>query len=82
MIVLYADTPLITAETVEQVFAALDAGAAVSVLGFELREPGGYGRLIENASGGLDAIVEAKDASPEQLMVGLCNSGVLAMPSG
>ena len=81
-IVLYADTPLITAETVEQVFAALDAGAAVSVLGFEPKEPGGYGRLIENASGGLDAIVEAKDASPEQLMVGLCNSGVLAMPSG
>ena len=82
VIVLYADTPLITAETVEQVFAALDAGAAVSVLGFEPKEPGGYGRLIENASGGLDAIVEAKDASPEQLMVGLCNSGVLAMPSG
>ena len=81
VIVLYADTPLITAETVEQVFAALDDGAAVSVLGFAPEEPGGYGRLIENAEGGLDAIVEAKDASPEQLKVGLCNSGVLAMPS-
>jgi bifunctional UDP-N-acetylglucosamine pyrophosphorylase/glucosamine-1-phosphate N-acetyltransferase len=81
VIVLYADTPLITAGTVEQVFAALDAGASVSVLGFEPKEPGGYGRLIENAEGGLDAIVEAKDASPEQLRVGLCNSGVLAMPA-
>jgi len=81
VIVLYADTPLIRSETVERVFAALDDGAAVSVLGSEPREPGGYGRLIENADGGLDAIVEAKDASPEQLMVGLCNSGVLAMPA-
>ncbi|WP_421857986.1 bifunctional UDP-N-acetylglucosamine diphosphorylase/glucosamine-1-phosphate N-acetyltransferase GlmU [Oceanicaulis sp.] len=81
VIVLYADTPLIQPETVERVFDALGDGAAVSVLGFEPDAPGGYGRLIENASGGLEAIVEAKDASEEELKVHLCNSGVLAMPA-
>ena len=78
VIVLYADTPLIRPETVEAVFAALDEGAAVSVLGFEAREPGAYGRLIETEAGDLDAIVEAKEADSAQLAVRLCNSGVLA----
>lgn len=78
VIVLYADTPLIQPATVEAVFAALDDGHAVSVLGFEPAEPGSYGRLIETPSGALEAIVEAKEATPEQLALGLCNSGVLA----
>lgn len=77
-IVLYADTPLIRPETVDAVFAALEDGAAISVLGFEPEQAGGYGRLIENTQGGLEAIVEAKDATAEQLKVTLCNSGVLA----
>jgi bifunctional UDP-N-acetylglucosamine pyrophosphorylase/glucosamine-1-phosphate N-acetyltransferase len=81
VIVLYADTPLIRPDTVAAVFDALAAGAAVSVLGFEPAEPGAYGRLIETAAGDLDAIVEAKEASPDQLGVRLCNSGVLACDS-
>lgn len=78
VIVLYADTPLIRPATVEAVFAALGSGAAVSVLGFEPAEPGAYGRLIETRGGDLDAIVEAGEATAEQLAVRLCNSGVLA----
>jgi len=78
VIVLYADTPLIRPETVERVFEALAGGANVAVLGFEPDDPGQYGRLIETEQGDLDAIVEAKEASPEQLQVRLCNSGVLA----
>ncbi|MFP4520068.1 MAG: bifunctional UDP-N-acetylglucosamine diphosphorylase/glucosamine-1-phosphate N-acetyltransferase GlmU [Oceanicaulis sp.] len=81
VIVLYADTPLIRPETVERVFEALSGGASVAVLGFEPEDPGQYGRLIETESGDLDAIVEAKEASPEQLQVRLCNSGVLACDS-
>jgi bifunctional UDP-N-acetylglucosamine pyrophosphorylase / glucosamine-1-phosphate N-acetyltransferase len=80
-IVLYADTPLISANTAMGVFEALAGGASVAVLGFEAADPGGYGRLIVNSDGGLDAIVEAKEATPEQLAVTLCNSGVLAAPA-
>ncbi len=81
VIVLYADTPLVRPETVEQVFATLEAGAAVSVLGFEPETVGEYGRLIENADGGLDAIVEVGDATSDQLAVRLCNSGIMAAPA-
>jgi bifunctional UDP-N-acetylglucosamine pyrophosphorylase / glucosamine-1-phosphate N-acetyltransferase len=80
-IVLYADTPLIGTQTAMGVFDALAGGASVAVLGFEAGDPGGYGRLILNDAGGLDAIVEAKEATPAQLAVTLCNSGVLAAPA-
>ena len=80
-IVLYADTPLISAKTALGVFEALNGGASVAVLGFEAADAGGYGRLILNQEGSLDAIVEAKEATPAQLAVTLCNSGVLAAPA-
>ncbi|WP_421792197.1 bifunctional UDP-N-acetylglucosamine diphosphorylase/glucosamine-1-phosphate N-acetyltransferase GlmU [Hyphobacterium sp.] len=79
-IVLYGDTPLITAETVEKVFAALDEGASVAVLGFTPDDPGAYGRLIVK-NGILDRIVEFKDANDEERAVGFVNSGVLAAPA-
>jgi bifunctional UDP-N-acetylglucosamine pyrophosphorylase/glucosamine-1-phosphate N-acetyltransferase len=81
VIVLYADTPLISTHTAMGVFEALEKGASVAVLGFEAADPGGYGRLIVGNDGGLDAIIEAKEASPAQLAVTLCNSGVLAAPA-
>lgn len=80
-IVLYADTPLITAETVERVFAALAAGASVAVLGFEPEDPAAYGRLILDEAGNLDRIVEFKDAGEAEQQVRLVNSGVLAAPA-
>lgn len=78
VVVLYGDTPLISADAVERLFSELAVGVSVGVLGFDAADPGAYGRLIHNDSGGLDAIIEAKEASPEQLAVTLCNSGVMA----
>jgi bifunctional UDP-N-acetylglucosamine pyrophosphorylase/glucosamine-1-phosphate N-acetyltransferase len=78
VLVLYGDTPLIEAGTIARLRAALDAGAAVAVLGFEAREPHGYGRLLTDAAGALCAIREEKDATAEEREVRLCNSGVLA----
>ena len=74
--VLYADTPLIEADTLERVFAALD-NKDVVVLGFEPDEPGAYGRLMTKGDD-LTAIVEAKECTPKQLETRLCNSGVMA----
>jgi bifunctional UDP-N-acetylglucosamine pyrophosphorylase/glucosamine-1-phosphate N-acetyltransferase len=75
--VLYGDTPFISAETLQHMAEARSAGADVVVLGFEAADPGRYGRLVTTENG-LDRIVEAKDASPEELSITLCNSGVLA----
>jgi len=74
--VLYADTPLIETSTLEEVFEALEH-KDVCVLGFEPEDAGAYGRLITRGDT-LTAIVEAKEATPEQLAVKLCNSGVMA----
>lgn len=78
VIVLYADTPLLKASTLVSLRSALDEGAGVAVLGFEAKDPTGYGRLITVNENTLLAIREDKDASPEERKITLCNSGVLA----
>jgi bifunctional UDP-N-acetylglucosamine pyrophosphorylase/glucosamine-1-phosphate N-acetyltransferase len=77
VIVLYGDTPFIKQHTLQGMLDARQAGAGVVVLGFEAENPGRYGRLVTDTKGGLEAIVEAKDATPEQLTITLCNSGVI-----
>jgi len=76
VLVLYGDTPLITPEAITQMQAARESGAAVVVLGFQ-NPPGGYGRLVCDVLGALEAIVEAKDADPGTYALTLCNSGVM-----
>ncbi len=78
--VLFGDTPLIRPETLLAMRDARKGGAEVVVLGFEAAEPGGYGRLILDGTGALDRIVEAKEATAEELAVTLCNSGVMLVP--
>jgi len=78
VIVLYADTPLLTADTLARLRAARAGGAAVAALGFHAADPGGYGRLVLAADGSLDRIVEAVDATEAERAVTLCNSGVMA----
>jgi len=80
VIVLYGDTPLIRPETLAAMRKARSRHDIV-VLGFEAANPGRYGRLIVDGDGTLEAIVEAKDASPEELQVTLCNSGVICASS-
>ena len=78
-IILYADTPLVTPETLAALAGEIDKGAAVAVLGFRPDDPGAYGRLKRDETGALAAIVEAKDASADELKITLCNSGVMAI---
>jgi bifunctional UDP-N-acetylglucosamine pyrophosphorylase/glucosamine-1-phosphate N-acetyltransferase len=78
VLVVFADTPLVTAETLARLRAPLGAGAAVAVLGFRAADPTGYGRLITD-DGQLLAIREDKDASPEERKIGLCNGGLMAL---
>jgi len=80
VMVLYGDTPLIEAETLIALREArTTAQADVAVLGFRPLDPGAYGRLITDEAGELIEIVEARDASEDQLLVDLCNSGVMAI---
>ena len=77
VLVTYADVPLLNVEAVRPLLDLRSAGADVAVLGFEAAVPGAYGRLVIEG-GALTAIVEAKEATAEQLAINACNSGVIA----
>lgn len=81
VLILYADTPLVEAATLEALAAKVADGAALAVLGFSPDDPGAYGRLKIGPDGALEAIVETKDARPEELEIGFVNSGVMAVSS-
>jgi bifunctional UDP-N-acetylglucosamine pyrophosphorylase/glucosamine-1-phosphate N-acetyltransferase len=78
VLILYGDTPLVTPESLKRLARGLENGAAIVVMGFNAKEPEGYGRLITAGGGELLAIREEKDATPEERRVSLCNSGIMA----
>lgn len=78
VVITYGDVPLLKASHIEAAFGA----EGVTVVGFEARDPTGYGRLLIDADGGLEAIVEHKEADADQLKIPVCNSGVMAAPAG
>ncbi|MGX9353758.1 bifunctional UDP-N-acetylglucosamine diphosphorylase/glucosamine-1-phosphate N-acetyltransferase GlmU [Roseobacteraceae bacterium S113] len=75
VIVLYGDTPFVSAETISRMQAARGAHEIV-VLGFEAADPGKYGRLVMEGDT-LARIVEFKDASTAERAITFCNSGVI-----
>ena len=78
-LVLYGDTPFISAATLRAMAKARKAHDLV-VLGFEAADPGRYGRLVM-AGERLARIVEFKDASEAERAITLCNSGVVLAPA-
>lgn len=76
--VLFADTPLLTADTVHRLRQSLGQGPGIAVLGFHAADPTGYGRLLTDGAGALLAIREHRDAGDAERKVTLCNSGVMA----
>ncbi len=79
VLVLYGDTPLITAATLEQLLAVQPAGG-IGLLTVTLANPTGYGRIVRE-NGAVVGIVEQKDANAEQLAICEVNTGVLVAPA-
>ena len=78
VLIVFGDTPLIEAKSLERARDELAHGADIVVMGFITENPSGYGRLIEK-DGKLQAIVEEKDATTEQKKIKFCNGGVMAL---
>ncbi|WPP05596.1 bifunctional UDP-N-acetylglucosamine diphosphorylase/glucosamine-1-phosphate N-acetyltransferase GlmU [Methylocella tundrae] len=79
ILVAFADTPLVRPETFALMRKALaDGESAIVALGFEAKDPTGYGRLILK-DGGLEAIREERDASAEERKLTTCNAGLMGV---
>ena len=81
VLILFGADPLITSETLKMMVERrqADDNPAAVILGFRPSDPGNYGRLILDEDGTLQEIIEARDATPEQLEIPFCNSGVMAI---
>jgi bifunctional UDP-N-acetylglucosamine pyrophosphorylase/glucosamine-1-phosphate N-acetyltransferase len=85
VLLLYGDVPLITVSTLRRLLSAsvLENGDdALALLTAKLDDPTGYGRIVrdgENNGGAVQAIVEQKDASEDQLAIDEINTGMLAV---
>ena len=81
ILVCFGDCPMVKAETVRKLAAALEGGAKVAVLGFRPDDPLQYGRIIADESGAVSKMVEFKDASDAERACDLCYSGLIVAHS-
>jgi bifunctional UDP-N-acetylglucosamine pyrophosphorylase/glucosamine-1-phosphate N-acetyltransferase len=86
VLVLSGDHALITAETISGLLEAhAGADAAATMLTIELEDPGSYGRVVRNADGDVERVVEAKgdgEADAEELAIREINAGTYAFDAG
>jgi len=78
-VVMFADTPLVSAASLGKLVAGVEAGAGIVIAGFAPDDPSGYGRLVEDVNGNVSRIVEHRDATPAEREIGLCNGGIMAV---
>lgn len=79
-LVLYGDVPLVQVATLQHLLH--QAGDDLGLLTVRLSSPQGYGRIVRDATGAVTAIVEEKDASPEQRRIDEINTGIMVLPGG
>jgi bifunctional UDP-N-acetylglucosamine pyrophosphorylase / glucosamine-1-phosphate N-acetyltransferase len=77
VLVLSGDAPLLRPESLASLLETHRSGdAAATVFTFRRDDPGSYGRIVRGDDGGVRAIVEATDATPEELALDEVNSSI------
>ncbi|WP_207766084.1 bifunctional UDP-N-acetylglucosamine diphosphorylase/glucosamine-1-phosphate N-acetyltransferase GlmU [Solimonas fluminis] len=80
-LILYGDVPLIRPQTLRQLVDVVGDGRSLALLTLELADPTGYGRILRDARGRVQRIVEQKDGSAEELAVREVNTGIFCVPN-
>ena len=82
VMVLTGDTPLLEKSTLAGFLRFhRESGASATVMSAEVEDAAGYGRILRDDNGDLLGIVEHKDATPEQRLIGEYNSGMFCFES-
>lgn len=85
-LVLYGDVPLTSKKTLSKLTKLADGArgkdCALALLTQNLSHPSGYGRIVRDADGSVQEIVEEKDASPVQKAIKEINTGIMVLPTG
>ncbi|MEY5022980.1 MAG: Bifunctional protein GlmU, partial [Pseudomonadota bacterium] len=84
VVVLSGDVPLTHVETLKALMACVHSAGAdrLALLTLDMPNPTGYGRIVRTSQGdSVQAIVEQKDANPEQLKIQEVYSGIMAVPA-
>lgn len=80
VIILCGDTPLITSETLKTFIAGhRELNSDITVMSAVFDNPTNYGRIVRNADGSLNSIVEEKDATVEQKAIKEINAGIYCL---
>lgn len=75
-LVISGDTPLLTTETLNNLFEYHQGkNASATILTAQAEDPTGYGRIIRDHIGIVEKIVEQKDTTPEEALVQEINTG-------
>lgn len=86
VVVLPGDVPLVRAGAIRRLVAAhVEHAAAATIATMHLDDPAGYGRIVRDARGDVERVVETKadgDATPEQLAIHEVNSAIFAFDGG
>ena len=83
VIVMYADMPLLRAETLQALYDAQRASTGpITMLTHITDNPRGFGRIVRDAQGRVQAIVEEAQATPQQLAIREVNDGVYCFDAG
>ena len=80
VVITNGDHPLQGPADMAPLFELRRSGADIAVLGFEAEDPSAYGRMLLDGER-LLRIVEAKEATPDELLIRACNTNVMAAPA-
>ena len=79
-LVCYADVPLVQTQTLQKLINKAQVGS-LAILTIDLKDPSGYGRIVRDNNNDICAIVECKDANPQQQQITEINTGIIAVPT-
>lgn len=80
VMILCGDTPLLDGAELKKFYEAhVQSGAAATVLTAQMDNPFGYGRIVRDAEGNVQGIVEEKDADAQQKLIKEVNTGIYCL---